>query len=332
MPDTTRREFIALIGGGCLLLAVKVKRARGQQPARVQRIGYLGLGPASAWLSRVEALRAGLRDLGWVEGRNFVIEFRWADGVQQLPEFAAELVRMKVDVIFAPSSTMVEPAHQATKTIPIVFSNHADPIGSGHVASLPRPGGNITGLSEMASELDAKQLEMLKEVVPQATRIGVLWNPTTPSQVPGLQSLKAAGEKLGLALHMASAATAEEFDGAFASVARENVDALFVMPSPLVVMQRAHVAELALKFRLPGIFSVREAVEAGGLMSYSPDRIDLSRRAALYIDKILKGAKPADLPVEQASKYQLVINLKTAKALGIEIPAPVLARADEVIE
>jgi putative ABC transport system substrate-binding protein len=332
MPDTTRREFIALIGGGCLLLAVKVKRARGQQPARVQRIGYLGLGPASAWLSRVEALQAGLRDLGWVEGRNFVIEFRWADGVQQLPEFAAELVRMKVDVIFAPSSTVVEPAHQATKTIPIVFSNHADPIGSGHVASLPRPGGNITGLSEMASELDAKQLEMLKEVVPQATRIGVLWNPTTPSQVPGLQSLKAAGEKLGLALHMASAATAEEFDGAFASVARENVDALFVMPSPLVVMQRAHVAELALKFRLPGIFSVREAVEAGGLMSYSPDRIDLSRRAALYIDKILKGAKPADLPVEQASKYQLVINLKTAKALGIEIPAPVLARADEVIE
>jgi putative ABC transport system substrate-binding protein len=184
----------------------------------------------------------------------------------------------------------------------------------------------------MASELDAKQLEMLKEVVPQATRIGVLWNPTTPSQVPGLQSLKAAGEKLGLALHMASAATSEEFDGAFASVARENVDALFVMPSPLVVMQRAHVAELALKFRLPGIFSVREAVEAGGLMSYSPDRIDLSRRAALYIDKILKGAKPADLPVEQASKYQLVINLKTAKALGLEIPPTLLARADEVIE
>jgi putative ABC transport system substrate-binding protein len=280
----------------------------------------------------VEALRAGLRDLGWVEGKNIVIEFRWADGVQQLPEFAAELVRMKVDVIYAPSSTMVEPAHQATKTIPIVFSNHADPIGSGHVASLPRPGGNITGLSEMASELDAKQLEMLKEVVPQARRIGVLWNPTTPSQVPGLQSLKAAAEKLGLALHMASAATAEEFDGAFVSMARENVGALFVMPSPLIVMQRARVTELALKFRLPGIFSVKEAVEAGGLMSYTADRNDLSRRAALYIDKILKGASPADLPVEQASKYQLVINLKTAKALGLEVPPTLLARADEVIE
>jgi putative ABC transport system substrate-binding protein len=306
--------------------------ARTQQRAKVARIGYLGLGPASAWSSRVEALRAGLRDLGWVEGKNIIIEFRWADGVQQLPEFAAELVRMKVDVIYAPSSTMVEAARQATKTIPIVFSNHADPIGSGHVASLPRPGGNITGLSEMASELDAKQLEILKEVVPQATRIGVLWNPTTPSQVPGLQSLKAAGEKLRLALHMASAATAEEFDGAFASMARENVDSLFVMPSPLIVMQRVRVAELALKYRLPGIFSVKEAVEAGGLMSYTADRIDLSRRAALYIDKILKGASPADLPVEQASKYLLVINLKTAKALGIAVPPTLLARADEVIE
>jgi putative ABC transport system substrate-binding protein len=274
----------------------------------------------------------GLRDLGWVEGRNIVIEFRRVDGVQQLPEFAAELARMKVDVIYAPSSTMVEPARQATKTIPIVFSNHADPIGSGHVASLPRPGGNITGLSEMASELDAKQLEMLKEVVPQATRIGVLWNPTTPSQVPGLQSLKAAGEKLGLTLHMASAATAEEFDGAFTSMARENVDGLFVMPSPLIVMQRVRVAEVALKFRLPGIFSVKEAVEAGGLMSYSADRIDLSRRAALYIDKILKGVNPADLPVEQASKYLLVINLKTARALGLDVPPTLLARADEVIE
>jgi putative ABC transport system substrate-binding protein len=324
-----RREFITLLGGAA---AAWPLAARAQQRGKVARIGYLGLGPASAWSSRVEALRAGLRDLGWVEGKNIVIEFRWADGVQQLPEFAAELVRMKVDVIYAPSSTMVEPARQATKTIPIVFSNHADPIGSGHVASLPRPGGNITGLSEMASELDAKQLEILKEVVPQATRIGVLWNPTTPSQVPGLQSLKAAGEKLGLTLHMASAATAEEFDGAFASMARENVDSLFVMPSPLIVMQRVRVAELALKYRLPGIFSVKEAVEAGGLMSYTVDRIDLSRRAALYIDKILKGASPADLPVEQASKYLLVINIKTAKALGIDVPPTLLAIADEVIE
>jgi putative ABC transport system substrate-binding protein len=307
--------------------------ARGSRvAAKIARIGFLGLGPASAWSSRVEALQAGLRDLGYVEGKNIVIEFRWADGVEKLPELAAELVRMNVDVIFAPTSTMVEPARQATKTIPIVFSNHADPIGTGHVASLQRPGGNITGLTDLASELDAKELEMLKEAVPQVTRIAVLWNPTTPSQVSGLQSLKAAGEKLGLTLHMVSAVTVDDLDAAFVSMAQENVGAVFVIPSPLIVMQRARVAELALKFRLPGIFSAKQVVEAGGLMSYTADRNDLSRRAALYIDKILKGAKPADLPVEQASKYQLVINLKTAKALGLEIPPTVLARADEVIE
>jgi putative ABC transport system substrate-binding protein len=322
-----RRELLAALGGAA---AAWPRAARAQQPAKV--VGVLNLGPASTWSSRVAALRAGLRDLGWVEGKNIVLVFRWADNVDQLPRFAAELVRMNVDVIFAPSSTMVEPAHQATKTIPIVFSNHADPIGTGHVASLPRPGGNITGLSELATELNAKALEMLKDAVPQATRIGVLWNPTTPSQVPGLQSVKAAGERLGLTLHMVPAATVEDFDGAFVSMARENVAAVFVVPAPIQVMHRARLAELALNHRLPTMFESKENVEAGGLMSYGADRNDLSRRAALYIDKILKGAKPADLPVEQASKYQLVINLKTAKALGLDLPPSLLARADEVIE
>jgi putative tryptophan/tyrosine transport system substrate-binding protein len=324
-----RRDFVTLIGG---VVVTWPLAARAQQAVKVARIGYLGLGPASAWSSRVEALRAGLRDLGWVEGKNIVIEFRWADGVQQLPEFAAELVRMKVDVIFAPSSTMVEPARQATKTIPIVFSNHADPIGTGHVASLARPGGNITGLSELTTELNVKALETFREAVPQARRIGVLWNPTTPSQVPGLQSVKAAGEKLGLALRIVPAARAEEFDGALASMTREGVGGVFVVPSPLTILERASVGELALKHRLPTMFGAKESVQAGGLMSYGPDRNDMSRRAAFYIDKILKGAKPADLPVEQASKYLLVINLKTAKALGLEIPPTVLARADEVVE
>jgi putative ABC transport system substrate-binding protein len=324
-----RRDFITVLGGAA---AAWPLAARAQQRAKVARIGYLGLGPASAWSSRVEALRAGLRDLGYIEGRNIVIEFRWADRVEQLPEFAAELVNMNVDVIFAPSSTMVEPARRATKTIPIVFSNHADPIGTGHVASLPRPGGNITGLSELSSEIDAKALEMLKEAVPQATRIGVLWNPTTPSQVPGLQSIKVAGERLGLTLHMVSAATVEDFDGAFVLMARESVGGIFVVPAPVTVSQRAHLADLALTHRLPTMFASKENVEAGGLMSYGVDRNDLSRRAALYIDKILKGAKPADLPVEQPTKFQLVVNLKTAKALGLEVPATVLARADEVIE
>ena len=324
-----RRQFITLLGGAA---AAWPLGARAQQRVKVARIGYLGLEPASAWSSRVEALRAGLRDLGWVEGKNIVIEFRWADGVQQLSELAAELVRINVDVIFAPSSTMVEPARQATKTIPIVFSNHADPIGTGHVASLARPGGNITGLSELTTELNVKALETFREALPQARRIGVLWNPTTPSQVPGLQSVKAAGEKLGLALRIVPAARAEEFDGALASMTREGVGGVFVVPSPLTILERASVGELALKHRLPTMFGAKESVQAGGLMSYGPDRNDMSRRAAFYIDKILKGATPADLPVEQASKYLLVINLKTAKALGLEIPPTVLARADEVIE
>ena len=306
--------------------------ARGGGAAADKSRAHLDLGPASARTSRVEALRAGLRDLGYVEGKNIVIEFRWADGTQQLPELAAELVRMNVDVIFAPSSTMVEPARQATKTIPIVFANHADPIGSGHVASLNRPGGNITGLSDLATDLDAKALEVLKEAVPRATRIGVLWNPTTPSQVPGMRSIEAAGKRLGLELYLASAATVEDFDGAFASMAREDVGGAFVVPAPITIMQRARLAELALKHRLPTMFGTKENVEAGGLMSYGADRNDLIRRAAVYIDKILKGTKPADLPVEQASKYQLVINLKTAKALSLEIPPTLLARADEVIE
>ena len=324
-----RREFITLLGGAA---AAWPLAARAQQPAKVARIGHLDLGPASARSSRVEALRAGLRDLGYIEGKNIVIEFRWADRAQQLPELAAELVRMRVDVLFAPSSTMVEAARQATKTIPIVFANHADPIGTGHVASLSRPGGNITGLSELATELDAKELEILKEVVPQATSIGVLWNPTTPSHAPGLHSVKAAGEKLELLLHMVPAATTEEFEAALSSMARDSVDGLLVVPSPLTLMQGARLAELALKFRLPTMFSAKENVAAGGLLSYGVDRNDLIRRAALYIDKILKGAKPADLPVEQASKYELVINLKTARALGLTMPPMLLARADEVIE
>ena len=324
-----RRDFITLIGGAATGWPLV---ARAEQPATVARIGYLGLGPASALSSRVEALRAGLRDLGWVEGKNLVFEFRWADNVDQLPSLAADLVRMKVDVIFATSSTLVEAARQTTKTIPIVFATHADPIGSGHVASLPRPGGNITGLSELTTEIDAKALEILKEVVPQSTRIGVLWNPTTPSQVPGLQSVKAAGERLRLALSIVSTATEEDFDAAFASMARENVGGVFVMPAPVTVSFRARLAELALKRRLPTIFGNRENVVAGGLMSYGVDRNDLTRRAALYIDKILKGAKPADLPVEQPTRFDLVINLKTARALGLEINPQLLATADEVIE
>jgi putative tryptophan/tyrosine transport system substrate-binding protein len=323
-----RREFIAGLGGA----AAWQVAARAQQQATVARIGFLGLSPASAAAMRVEALRAGLRDLGYVEGKNIVIEFRWAERVDQLPELAAELVRINVDVIFGQSSTMVGAALQSTKTIPIVFAVHADPVGIGHVASLARPGGNVTGLSMLLTELCTKELEILKEAVPQATRIGVLWNPSTPSHQPALKAIEAASENLGVRLSMVPVQAAEDFDLAFATMTRERVDGLLVVASPLGNSQRALLAELALKHRLPGIFGDKQNVESGGLMSYAADLLDLFRRAALYIDKILKGAKPADLPVEQASKYQFVINLKTAKALGLTIPPMLLALADEVIE
>jgi ABC-type uncharacterized transport system substrate-binding protein len=280
----------------------------------------------------VEALRAGLRDLGYVEGKNIVIEFRWAERAQQLPEMAAELVRMKVDIIVVSSSTYVEPARQATKTIPIVFAIHADPVGVGHVASLARPGGNITGLSNLLTDLVPKELEIFKEAVPQITRIGILWNPATPSHGLAVQAVEAGGKRLSLQLLLVPARTVEEFDEAFSTMTRERMGGFLVIASPLSFSQRVPLAELALKQRLPGMYGTRENVEVGGLMSYGADYIDQHRRAALYVDKILKGAKPADLPVEQASKYELIINLKTANALGLAIPESLLLRADKVIE
>ena len=239
---------------------------------------------------------------------------------------------MNVDIIFAASSTMVEPARQATKTIPIVFANHADPVGLGHVASLARPGGNITGLSMLLTELAAKELEILKEAVPQATQIGVLWDPTTPSHRPALHAVEAAGQKLGVRLVAVPARTADDFEGAFQIMSRERVAGILVVASPLAYSQRAPLAELALKHRLPGMFGTKENVEAGGLMSYSADILDLYRRSAIYIAKILNDAKPADLPVEQASKYELIINLATAKSIGFAISETFLVRADKVIE
>ena len=329
MFDLRRREFITLLGGAAAGWPLK---ARAQQPAKVAQIGFLDFGPASARASRVEALQGGLRDLGYVEGENIVFRFRWVESVEQLPELAAQLVRMNVDVILAMSSTMVEPARRATKTIPIVFAAHADPVGVGHVASLARPGGNITGMSMLLTELAAKELEILKEVVPHAMRVGVLWNPKVPTHPGAVKAVESAGEKLRLRLHLVPVATVDDFDGAFVSMSREGVEGFLVVASPVTFSQRARLAELALAHRLPGMFGSRENVEAGGLISYGADLNDLARRSAAYIDKILKGAKPADLPVEQASKYQLVINLKTAKALGLEVSPTLLARADEVIE
>jgi len=303
--------------------------AGAQQRVKPPHVGVLGLAferTAGEWL------RAGLRDLGYVEGANIIIEWQWAQNVDELPALVAELVRMHVDVIFAPSSTFVEAASQATTTIPIVFAVRADPVGLGHVASLARPGGNVTGTSMLLTELAAKGLEMMAEALPQTRRIAVLRNPTTPSHSRALPAVETAGEKLALELHMIPARALEDLDSAFTTMAQERVGAFLAVGSPLVVGQRVPLAAFALKHRMPGMFPFKENVVAGGLMSYGADPNYLYRRAAAYVDKVLKGAKPADLPVEQASKYELVINLKTAKALGLDLPTSVLALADEVIE
>jgi putative ABC transport system substrate-binding protein len=297
---TRRREFVALAAS-----AAAWPFAAHAQQTGIPRIGVLRFGSAAANLDRVEALRAGLRQLAYEEGRNIVIEFRWGETAEQLRAFAAELARMNVDVIFATSSTEVEAARQATKTIPIVFA-----------------------LTEMV----AKELEILKEAVTRMTRAGVLFTSTAPSYGPTMQAMGMAGKTLGLDLVTVTARTPEEFEDAFATLARERVGGFLAVATPPTYSHRDRLAALALKHRLPGIFGTKENVEAGGLISYAPDLRDLTRQAAAYIDKILKGAKPADLPVEQASKYLLAINLKTAKALGLDIPPTLLARADEVIE
>ena len=323
-----RRELLVALGSAA---AAWPLAARAQQPA-MPVIGYLQSGSPEPNVNRVAGFRKGLSEAGYVEGQNVAIEFRWAESEDQLRDLAADLVRMNVDVIFAPSSTTVEFARQATKTIPIVFSNHADPVGIGHVASLAHPGGNITGLSMLLTELATKELEMFAEAVPHARRIGVLWNPMTPSHPRVVEAVTAAGEKLGVALHLMPVRSAEDFDRVFAEMLQERVGGFLDIASPLTFARRAALAEVALEHRLAGIFGLKEYAEAGGLMSYGADFNDLHRRAAIYIDKILKGAKPADLPVEQASKYELVINLKTAKALGLSIPDKLIALADEVIE
>jgi putative ABC transport system substrate-binding protein len=324
-----RRDFITLVGGAAVTWPLAV---RAQQRTRIPKIGFLGMGPASGSADRVEALQQGLRDLGYVDGRNIVIEFHWADSVEQLPRLAAEFVRENVDIIFANSSTLVEPARQATKTIPIVFAVHADPVGMGHVASLAHPGGNITGLTMLLTDIAAKELDLLTQAAPQAGRIGVLFNPTTPSHQLAVEAVKSTGEKLNVELVAEPASTADDFAGALSTISKKGAAALLVVASPVFAAGRLRLAELALKHRLPAMFSTRADAEAGGLMSYGADLNDLYRRSAVYIDKILKGATPADLPVEQASKYQFVINLKTAKGLGVAIPPDVLALADEVIE
>ncbi len=319
----------------CLLttaLLSTVPFVEAQQAKKIPRVGLLWDSPAMFPLA-IEAFHRGLRDLGWVDGQNIVVEHRWSEGqFDRLHELTEELVRLKVDVIVAPSSIYVEAAKRATSTIPIIFVSHADPIGSGHVASLARPGGNITGFSLMMTETNAKGLELLKEAVPGLSRVAVLWDPATPSHGPGLNAVEVAGPPLGLRLQTLAVRGATEFDSAFSAIIRERAGGVLVLSTPLFIAGAKPLAELAIKHKLPTMFGPREHVEAGGLMSYSPDRADLWRRGATYVDKILKGAKPADLPVQQPTRFEFVINLKTAKQIGLTIPQWTLMKADKVIK
>ena len=319
---------------GLFLLAVSLAPAAGQPPEKVPRVGFLGSRTRSNDAGFVDAFLQGLRDLGWVEGKTIVIEYRWAEGrSDRLPELAAELVRLKVDVIFAGHTSVAVAAKNATGTIPIVMATGGDPVGLGLVASLARPGGNITGLSSsVGMDTVGKSLELLKETVPKVRRIAVLSNPANPAHVLAIEEARVAARSLGVELQLLEARGPNDFDYAFAAIARERAEALLVVLDPFFGFHRARLSHLAAKSRLPAIYGSREYTEAGGLMSYGPNYRDNFRRSAIYVDKLLKGAKPADLPIEQPARFELLINVKTAKVLGLTIPPSLLSRADQVIE
>ncbi len=319
-----------------LALTLAPLAAEAQQAAKIARIGYLSLDVATSAHLR-EAFLQGLRDLGYVEGRNVVIEYRDTEGkFERLPALAAELVALKVDVIVAAGGTpSALAAKQATRTIPIVVAIAADPVASGLVTSLARPGGNVTGLSMLTPELVGKRLELLKQAVPGVSRVAVLWQPGDYGEHTEKDILKEAevtARALGVRLQVVEARGPQDFDRAFSDMTRARADALIVLGTSMFFTERRRLVDLAAKHRLPATYSARDSVDAGGLMAYGPNFADMFRRAATYVDKILKGAKPADLPVEQATKFELVINLKTAKALGLTVPPSLLGRADQVIE
>ena len=324
---------------GCLvtltlsLLAAPLATA-AQQAGKVYRVGILGEKASDPSEARLwHAFRLALRERGWLEGENLLIESRWAEGnAARLPALAADLVRLKVDLIVTRGSTYVQGAQKATSSIPIVFLMHADPVGTGHVASLARPGGHITGLANLQTDLAPKRLEFLRAAVPEATRIAVLWNPETPSHTTALKALEEVARPLQVQLQPVVARNEAELEDAFAAMARAHAQAVVVLSYGPYIAARQRLAALAMRYRLPPMFGEREHTEAGGLMSYGTNIEDLMRRGAIYVDKILRGAKPADLPVEQAMKFEFVINLKTAQALGLTIPPALLFQATEVIQ
>jgi len=331
MKAVLKRGWLPGIAVIVLSILAAAPATAAQPPGKPYRIGLLGAISAAAYAPFIDAFRQGLRDLGYVEGKNIVVEYRWAEErYERLPDLAAELVRLKVDVIVTHGPPAIRAAKEATKTIPIVMALVGDAVATGLVASLARPGGNITGSSFFLPELSAKRLELLKEAVPGITRVAVFVNPANPTFPPALNAMELTARSSGVELQQVQAHAANEFEGAFAAMARRQAHALVVIEDALFSAHARRIAELAAKGRLPTI-GFTEYAEAGGLMSYGVNRFDLWRRAAVFVDKILKGAKPADLPVEQPTRFEMVINMKTAKALGLTIPPSVLIRADQVI-
>jgi putative ABC transport system substrate-binding protein len=316
---------------GALLLTLSF-RVEAQQPAKIPRIGYLTNASLSALEARTEAFRQGLRELGYVEGKNILIEWRSPEGkVDRLAALAAELVRLKVDVIVTTGASVTRAAKEATVTIPVVMAQDNDPVANGFVTSLARPGGNITGLATLAPEISGKRLELLKEIIPKLSRVAVFGTSTIPGTAEALKETEPTAGALGVKLQYLDVRTSKDIETAFRAASKGRANAVLVLSSPVFAPQRTQIADFAVRNRLPTIFPFLEYVEAGGLMTYGVNRNDLARRTATYVDKILKGAKPADLPVEQPQKFELFINLKAAKQIGLTIPPNVLARADKVI-
>ena len=317
----------------CAMVFPPCMPAQAQQPTKVPRIGFLTAVSTSSSPGRIEAFRQGLRELGYVEGKNLVIEWRYAEGKpDRLPALAAELVRLKVAVILTTGAGATRIAKDATSSIPIVMGQDPDPVGSRFVATLARPGGNITGLSSLRTDLSGKRLELLKEILPKVSRVAVLGTSTNPPNVHFLKETEVAAQEFRMQLQYLDILSSKEIESAFRSASNGRADAILLLGGPIFNSQRTHIVDLTAKSRLPAIYDVPEYVEAGGLMSYGTNINDLFRRAATYVDKILKGAKPADIPVEQPKKFEFIINLKAAKQIGLTIPPNVLARADRVIK
>jgi putative ABC transport system substrate-binding protein len=327
-----RREFMALVGGAAVSLPLA---ARAQHAGKVWRVGVLSgaARPPVLEKSPYGGFLQGMQELGYAEGRDFVVEWRFAEArPERYAEFAAELVRLKVDVFLAAAPEAVRYFQKAGPQIPVVVALSTDPVGNGFAASLAHPGGNVTGLANSLDDTAPKQLELLMEAVPKLSRLGILANPSSPNYASVAKNLIAASQAKGVNAVMVDIRTSEEFDDAFARLLRENIQALILASNVLFNLNRARIAEFAIKSRLPSVFGVREYVEAGGLMSYGESFREFYRRSASYVDRIIKGAKPGDLPIEQPSRFYLTINLKTAKAIGLELPAALVLRADEVIE